>query len=514
MKFQKLLFLFTIGLLTIHNAAFAQQSTGEILQKLDTLYEQALHEWEVPGMAIAIVKNDSVVFAKGYGLRNIEEVGEVDAFTVFPVASITKTFTATALGMLVEQGKLSWDDRVRDYLPWFELYDPYVSDNMTIRDLLSHRSGLETFSGDLLWYGTDYDREEVIRRAKYLEPVYGFRTDFGYSNIMFIAAGEIVEEISGLSYDAFLKEYIFEPLGMDRTVTSVTDMKKMDNVTSPHTEYENEVVPIEFLNWDNIGGAGNINSCVDDMASWLRVQLNQGDFGVVTLFSPRVTGETWKPHTMQNLGYFNRRYMPSAHFRSYGLGWGMQDMYGKKVIMHSGGYDGIISQMAIVPEDDLGVIVLTNKNSWLILPVLYQTLEAFLSGDFNNWSQRVLAVRNMVDKAEDERIRELEEKRIKKTKPTLEREAYTGTYHDGMYGDVIVFIDDKELKLQLVPAGKFLGDLSHYHYDIFEIEFKQFPSLPKGLVTFTLNSGGEVDKLVIDVPNPDFDFTEMEFFKE
>jgi CubicO group peptidase (beta-lactamase class C family) len=200
---------------------FAQKDLDRKLKELDAYYEQALIDWNVPGMAVAIVKNGEIILSKGYGTLDVNTGAEVDGNSLFAIASNTKAFTATALAMLVDEGKLSWDDRVRDYLPWFELYDPYVSDNFTIRDLLTHRSGLTTFSGDLIWYGTNLGREEVVRNAKYLEPTFGFRGGWGYSNIMYIAAGLVIEEVSGQSWDEFIRERILLPLHMDLSLIHI-----------------------------------------------------------------------------------------------------------------------------------------------------------------------------------------------------------------------------------------------------------------------------------------------------
>lgn len=507
-------YLFTAFLLIISSSLIAQKDYSETIDKLDSLYKKALTEWEVPGMAIAIVKDGKVIFEKGYGVKNIKGNEKVDEFTMFPIASVTKGFTSTAIGELVSEGKINWDDKVRDYLPWFKLYNPYVSENMTIRDLLCHRSGLVTFSGDLLWYGTNYDREEVIRRAQYLEPAYGFRTNYGYSNIMFITAGEIIEKVTGSEYDEYIRETFFEPLNMQRSVSSIDDLEQYSNVTSPHTDYENEIIAIDFLNWDNIGAAGNIISCVDDMAKWLILHLNSGVYNEDTLFNSEIQNQLWKPHTIQDLGYFDRQYFPTTHFKSYGLGFALRDLYGKKIVSHSGGYDGIITQMALVPEEELGMIVLTNRNSWLILPVMYQTLQAFLTDEHTDFSTEFLRIRNYVDQMDEKKEKDREENRIKNTEPSLEPEAYTGTYHDEMYGDATVYLQGSLLKVRLEPAPLFVGDMNHYHYDVYEVEMKNFPSLPKGLITFTLNSKGKVNTMVIDIPNPDFDFTEMEFIKQ
>ncbi len=493
--------------------AFAQRSLNKKLKELDAYYQESLEKWEVPGMAIAIVKDDSIIFEKGYGVLDIRRDEAVDAYSMFPIASNTKAFTSAGLGILVEQGKLKWDDKVRDHLPWFEMYDPYVTCNMTVRDLLSHRSGLKTFSGDLLWYGTTYNRKEVVERARFLEPVYGFRAHYGYSNIMYIAAGLIIEEISGMNWDTFMAEHFFEPLNMKRTVTSTDDLTSFENVATPHTTYEGEVIPIPYLNWDNMAPAGAIISSVHDVSQWLRLQLRRGVYKNDTVFSQLISHQMWSPQTIQGVSQWSMENMPT-HFKSYGLGWALMDYHGKKVVNHGGGYDGMISQTAMVPEENLGIVILTNKNSWLILPVLYETLDVFLKEHQKDWNDFYLGFWDRNQEAERKREEKLEEARVKDAPASLSLEDYTGIYHDEMYGDAEVSLEDGQLFIQLLPAPEFRGKMEHYHFNTFRVEFYNFPSLPKGMVNFNLNEKGNVQYLQIDVPNPDFDFTEMEFIKE
>lgn len=492
---------------------FSQEEQDVNLEELSSYFEKALNDWDVPGMAIGIVKNNQLVLAKGYGFRQIGLPAKVDEHTMFPIASNTKAFTATAIAMLVADGKLNFDDKVRKYLPYFELYDPYVSDNMTIRDLLSHRSGLKTFSGDLLWYGTTYSREEVIKRARFLKQEYGFREHFGYQNIMFIAAGEIVPAVTGTSWDDFLKERIFEPLNMKSTVTSTSYFAKMDNVAMPHTESEGKVISIPHSNWDNIGGAGAINSNITDMANWLKFQINKGNFGDSALIPANILTETWKPNTPQAVSSFSNRAWPSTHFKAYAMGWGTFDYHGRQIVSHSGGYDGIISYSCVVPEEQLGFVILTNKNSSLYYPLIYKILDTYLSNDTTDWSEMFLGFNKYSDENAAKAIAEKEENRVKKTKPSLKLMDYCGTYGGEMYGNVEVKLVDKKLEVFFVPTPVFVGKLDHYHFDTFNIRLKDVPSLPEGTARFVLDEKGKPAQLVIDIPNPDFYFTELELYK-
>lgn len=484
------------------------------LNPLSTYYEHSRQAYDVPGLAVGIVKDGALIFAEGYGVKDITTNEPVNSKTMFPIASNTKAFTASALAILVDEGKISWNDKVVDYLPYFKLYDPYVTENMTIRDLLSHRSGLATFSGDLIWYGSNYSREEIIRRARYLKPTYGFREHFGYSNIMYIAAGEIIPVVTGKSWDGFIKEKFFKPLGMERSVTSTSDLQHYENIATPHTTFKDKTITIDYLNWDNVAPAGAIISDVEDVSQWLILNLNRGIYHNDTIFSPARSKEMWSQETTLGISGFAAHHWPSTFFKSYGLGWSLSNYLGHKVVGHSGGYDGMISYTCMVPDENLGFVILTNKNSGLYYPLVYKTLDVFLGGEEKDWTAFLLDLaeqRKSFDK--DAEAKRLENKKSNTT-PSLEPEAYTGTYGGDVYGDATVEIIDGTLVVQFVPSPMFRGELSHWHYDTFEITFTALPSLPPGTCTFILNADGEVDEMVIDVPNPDFDFTELEFKKK
>jgi CubicO group peptidase (beta-lactamase class C family) len=509
--------LFQLSLLLLLSVSlFGQKSLDKKLKELDAYYEQALIDWNVPGMAVAIVKDGEIVFSKGYGTSNVNTGAAVDGNTLFAIASNSKAFTSAALAMLVDEGKLKWDDRVRDYLPWFELYDPYVSDNFTIRDLLTHRSGLKTFSGDLLWYGSDLSREEVVRNAKYLEPTFDFRAGWGYSNIMFICAGLVIEEVSGMSWDEFIKVRIFDPLHMDRTVTSTLALEGIENVSAPHNDFEDGLVTIEWVNWDNIAPAGGIISSANDVSEWLIFQMNKGVTpDGDTLINSRRFPEMWALINAQSVSSWSEENWPSTHFKGYGLGWALFDYHGKKIIGHGGGYDGFISNTTFVPEAGLGMVFLTNKNSSLYYPLKYKTLDVLLDADVEtDWSKDFLVMMDQRDENQENARIKAEEERLKDTKPTLPIVAYLGTYNCEMYGDAKVYMDGDQMMLDMVPTDIYIGKLSHWQYNTWRIDLLDVPSLPYGLVTFTIDYEGKVTEMEIDIPNPDFYFDELEFIKQ
>jgi CubicO group peptidase (beta-lactamase class C family) len=482
-------------------------------QELDTYFQEALTKWKVPGMAVAIIKNDSIVLLKGYGVNETGKSGKTDENTFFAVASNTKSFTAAAIGILVDEGKIKWDDKVVDYLPWFRLYDPYVTQNMTIRDLLSHRSGLETFSGDLIWYGSSYSRDEVIKRAAFLKPRYGFRASYGYSNIMYLAAGQIVTAVGGMSWDDFISQRIFKPLGMKNTNTSINQLDLKGNTALPHNDVDEKIIAINYLNWDNIGPAGSINSSASDMIKWIQLQLNRGKSGNEIIISEKSLKEMWSPQTIQRISSFSEKLWPSTHFKSYGMGWSLMDYHGKKVISHSGGYDGMISFTGFVPEANLGFVILTNKNSSLYYPLSFKILDTYLSNDTTDWSAKFY---DLVEKNREAEIKSKEEEALKYisgTTPTLPLEKYTGTYLSEVYGEAKVELRDDKLYLRFVPTPIFHSPLEHWQYNTFRIRFPDVSSLPEGKAAFIIDTD-HVDRMLIDVPNPDFDFTELDFIRQ
>lgn len=481
------------------------------LKELSAYYEKSRADFNVPGLAVAIVKDGETIFSEGFGVADVRTNAPVDGETMFAIASNTKAMTSAALAILVDEGLINWNDKVVDYLPYFRLYDPWVTQNMTIKDLLVHNSGLATFSGDLLWYGTNYSRVEVIRRARHLKPVFEFRDGFGYQNIMYMAAGEIIPAVTGKSWDDFVIENFFQPLAMNRTITSTSELAKFQNVATPHNDRDDEVIAIEYLQWDNMAPAGSVISSVNDVSKWLMLQLNRGIWQSDTIFSPARSREMWEQGNIQTVSPFYETNFPSTTFKSYGLGWGLSNYLGRKIIGHSGGYDGMISYTCLVPDENLAFVILTNKTSNLYFPLLYKTLDVFLDGPEKDWSQWMLNRLNESKKNREADEARLEEERVKNTSVSLPLSDYAGTYRCNMYGDAEVVQSGEGLTVRLIPTPIFTATLDHWHFDTFRLTFDDVPSLPSGFCTFVLGADGKIAEMKIDVPNPDFDFTELEF---
>ncbi|MEM8681168.1 MAG: serine hydrolase [Planctomycetota bacterium] len=475
----------------------------------------AREAWEVPGVAVGIVKDGKVLMSRGFGTLAVDDERPVDGETLFAIASNTKAFTAAALAVLVDEGKLSWDDPVRKHLPYFELYDRYVTDEMTVRDLLCHRSGLGTFSGDLLWYGTPYSAEEVVRRARHLQPAGPFRASYGYSNLMYLAAGEVVAAVSGKSWQAFVDERFLQPLGMKRSQLSVTQLDGLQNVATPHKPRLEEVVKVPWINWDGMAAAGGIISCTDDMNQWLLAQLKHGVHDGQRIFSDKNCHEMRKPHTPMRVSADYQRQYPSTHFRAYGLGWGLRDYKGHLIISHGGGYDGMYSRVVLVPELDLGVVVLTNSMTSLPTAITNRVLDQFLGGEPRDWSGEMLPAFRQDRENFYQRIASQVTPVTTDSQPSKPLEAFVGSYQDAMYGEATIALEEDRLVLRLVPFPALVADLEHLHYDTFVVRWRnQFAWFEEGTCTFSLDDAGRVTSFVMQVPNDDLWFHELDFRRE
>ena len=375
---------------------------------LDDYVARTMKTFEVPGVSIAIVKDGKVVLAKGYGVRKLGDPAPVDANTLFGIGSNTKAFTAAAIATLVDQEKLNWDDPVYERLKGFEMYDPYVSKEMRIRDLLCHRSGLGLGEGDLMfWPHTSFTRDDVVYRLRYLKPATSFRSHYAYNNLMFVTAGQVVAANSGESWDAYLREKIFLPLGMNSTNTSTDNYHEGDNWAHPHSKVDGKLQVIPFENLDNAGPAGSINSSASDLAKWVIVQLNRGKIPGTDqrLFSEKDSQEMW---TQQTVVPFNEETPEELkalrpHFAGYGMGWFLRDYKGRKLVGHSGGVAGFVTRVLMVPEENLGVVILTNaEEDCAFESILYHVLDGYLGGPTEDYIAAFKSVEDKDRKKADE----------------------------------------------------------------------------------------------------------------
>jgi CubicO group peptidase (beta-lactamase class C family) len=486
---------FLVAALSPIPASSATAQQREPWAGYDAYVNAALATWKVPGVGIAIVRNDSIVFAKGYGVREIGKPDLVNERTIFAIGSSSKAFTAAALAMLVDEGKVRWDDPATRYLPNLQLFDPYATRELSIRDILSHRSGLSR--GDMMWYGSEFDRDEILRRVRFLQPSWSFRSQFGYQNLMYLAAGQVAARVSNTTWDDFVTRRIFQPLGMNASNTTIRALAGQSNVASPHADIDDTVRVIPWRNIDNIAPAGSINSNVVDMAQWVRLQLGKGKFSGRQLISSANLEEMHTPHTIvrQDPGF--RMMFPGVNFFEYGLGWFLQDYRGKKVVHHGGNIDGMSALVTMIPEDNFGMVILTNANGSALPSVLmYKTFDLHLKAPPKDWSaDRRKAYEGMVQQGREAQKR-LEAQRVSGTKPSLALADYAGTYVDSMYGEARV--RDEGGKLVLTRGPGFVGDLEHWHFDTFRATWRA-RSLGRTFVSFRLGATGKADELAMDL---------------
>jgi len=498
----------TVGLSLLAQTA---AGSGAPPQDLDSYVANSMRTFDVPGMAVAIVKDGRVVVSKGYGVRKLGDPTPVDEFTMFAIGSNTKAFTTAALATLVDAGKLSWDDRVYERLPGFVMYDPYVSHEMTIRDLLTHRSGMGLGEGDLLfWPHTTYTRDEIIHKLRFMKPQSSFRTRYAYDNLLYMTAGQIIPAVTGTSWDDYIRQRIFTPLGMAHSTTSSKAFQPADDYASPHSRVDGklQVIPLEDL--DNVGPAGSINSCAADMAQWVQVQLNRGKFvdRDGRLFSESRSREMWAPQTILPAGD-----PPTAlaglktNFADYALGWGVRDYHGRKLVGHTGGVAGFVSRVMLAPDEHLGVVILTNaEETGAFDAILYHVLDHYLQLPPTDWIAGFKTLKDREEKEAASTMKKAEGTRAANSKPSLPLEKYAGTYNDAWYGPITIRIENGGLVISFDHTPGMIGDLQHWQYDTFKAHWR-VRTIEDAFVTFSLSPDGSIESAKMQAVSPMADFS-------
>lgn len=462
-------------------------SAPAALNGLDGFVEQVMKDWKVPGLSVAIVKDGKVVYAKGFGYRDVKKQLKVTPDTLFAIGSCSKAFTATALAILADEGKLDWDKPVRDYLPDFRLHDAYATANMRPRDLVTHQSGLPRH--DLVWYGSPLSRKEIFERLRYLEPSRPLHARFQYNNLMYMTAGVLIERVSGNSWEEFVRRRILDPLGMKISNFSVNDSQKTPDFSLPYGEEKDEVKEIPFRNIDAIGPAGSINSSVNEMTRWLLLQLGKGKFEGRQILSEKGLGEV---HTPQIIAGGDLKY-DESFYSSYAMGWGVTSYRGHPALSHGGGIDGFTSAVRFLPKDQLGVVVLTNSSSPASGLIASNAVDRMLGLSEAPWAQRAKDDMARGREAQAKSRAEDESKRKKDARPTHPLSDYTGQFEHPAYQTLTVTQDGEQLKFDLHGLT---GGLKHYHYDIFQ-GVEGASGLEGTKVTFLINRAGEIDRVSI-----------------
>jgi CubicO group peptidase (beta-lactamase class C family) len=458
------------SIISLSSIAAAKEKTGIDLKGFDAWVEKVMKDWKVPGLAIVVVKDGKTAFAKGYGFRDVEKKLPVTPDTLFAIGSSTKAFTATTLGILVDQGKLDWWKPVRDYLPDFKLYNQFATENMTLIDLLSHRSGLPRH--DLVWYGSSASRKELYDRLRYLKPSAGFRETWQYQNLMFMTGGYLTEKILGITWEDAVKKLLFEPLGMSASNFSIEVMKKTDDFSLPYQENkEGKIILMPFRNIDNIGPAGSINSSVNDLSKWLLLNLNKGKAGDIQIISESSLAVIHSPQMlMQSSPVLEAVFSPG--FNAYGLGWMISTYRDHRIIHHGGNIDGFSALITFAPNDKTGIAVLTNLNgnvaTFIVSINLYERIFGLSQTDWNKRGLEMIAK----NKAEVEKKKtEADKDRKQGTHPSHPIEEYAGEFENPGYGVMTIALKDGKL------SGIYNGiafDIEHYHYDVFTLSGEDF----------------------------------------
>ncbi len=485
-------------------------------QNFDTYVAQALRDFDTPGLAIAVVKDGRLVLAKGYGVKRLGDPAPVDAHTLFQIASNTKAFTAAALGILVDRGKLHWDDRVTQFIPDFQLSDPYVTREFTVRDMLTHRSGLGLGAGDLLWFHSNYSRREIVRRIRAAKFVSGFRAAYAYDNVMYIAAGEIFPAVTGKSWESFMQEQVLTPLGMTEASTGVEAVPAGADAATPHGRAADghvEIVPVDSV--DATAPAGGINANVTDLAKWMIVQLDSGRTASGRLWTAARTKEMWAGQTILPIESQSGVLAGlTPNFAMYGLGWDLRDYRGYKIVSHSGGLAGMTSHTALVPSEKLGVVVLTNMESALSDALCQRVIDAYIGAPPTDWAGAIATVERRQDSAGRVAQRAQGAVRAADSKASLPLVKYAGHYTDALYGDATISEDSGHLVLRFSHSPAFTGDLEHWQYDTFIAHWRAH-HVEDAFVTFALTAQGSVESMKMAAVSPladfSFDFQDLLF---
>ena len=471
--------------LLMASAIPARAQADESYRALDAYVQTSMKEWQVPGVAIGIVRGTEPVYLKGYGVRSLKTHEPVTADTLFDIGSCTKAFTSASVAMLVDDGKMKWDDRVDKSIPYFHLADPLADESVTLRDLLTHRTGLP--GADLIWYGAPVPREEIVSRLAFVPPSAGFRTLFQYQNAMYLSLGIAVGRVYGSTWDAFVKERIFDPLGMSESDTSANDAQRAPDYAMPHVLRHGKVEVIPWKNIDNVGPAGSINSSVRDMAKWIALQLNDGSLGGKRLISAKSMEEMHRPQIVIPPGEIPTVFFPESTQLSYGFGWFVQDYRGHQLILHPGDIDGFEALTVLIPEIHTGYEVLVNMGGNSYQQSLgYHIADMLLHLPEQDWNAHFKRSDAELEAQEKAQTAAWQAKRNPNAPPSHELAAYAATYTNGAYGDVTISVQNKHLAFAFRGAP---APLEHFQYDTFVTHLEEDEDTPTR-VTFDQNADG------------------------
>lgn len=500
---------------TLMGQQFAVDAQPLTSRQIDSLVSKSFENMPTAGIAVAVVKDGKVIHSKGYGVATLKGKEKVDENTLFAIASNSKSFTTAALAILVDEGKVSWTDKVVDYIPEFKMYDPYITANFNIQDLLTHRSGLGLGAGDLMFFpdGSDFTVKDVLKSFQYQKPVSAFRTKFDYDNLLYVVAGEVVARASGMSWSDFVEKRIMKPLGMNRSVGVYQNLADKKNTAAPHSVVKGELKQLEpYTKSDgSLGAAGGIYSSVSDLSKWLLMHLNDAKYGdklQSQLITPANHKEMLRPHTF--LGFTVKPDPRSKrHLNAYGLGWGIEDQLGAIVISHTGGLPGMLSRTAMVPELNLGVVVLTNTDpgGYAFQTISGAILDSYLGKPAMDWISR--AKKNIQESEnEGDSVTTAVWNTVKAASSShLKPENFIGTYRDKWFGDVKIALRDGQLWFSAVRSPKLNGKMSFYKSNTFAIKW-DYQDMPcDAFASFALDEEGKATGIKMRGISPNIDFS-------
>lgn len=479
--------------------------------QIDKLVNTALQKFNVAGTGIAIIKDGKVIHMKGYGLSSVTTKEKVNEHTRFAIASNSKAFTSMALAILVDRKQLRWTDKVVDYIPNFKMYDSYVTANFTIVDLLTHRSGLGLGAGDLMFFpdGADFTMDDIVQSFQYQKPQSGFRTKFDYDNLLYIVAGEVVKQVSGKSWSAFVEENIMIPLGMNESAGTHQRLKNKKNIAAPHADIKGKLIPLKAFDLGVGEAAGGINASINDLAKWVQMKLDNGKYADTTLVSRKNHDFMWTPQTNQSFNPISKsRY--KTHLNAYGLGWGIRDIKGHMVYSHTGGLPGMLSQVLLVPEIGLGIIVLTNTSDGggaLFSAVTNTILDSYIGLEDFGWTDKYAAYINRNKKSADKVTDDVWKTVAKANTQKVEIKNLIGTYKDNWFGKIKIYKKDGQLWFKSMRSPKLQGRMQFYKANTFAVKWAYQDMNADAFVMFTLNENGNAIGIKMKGISPNIDFS-------
>jgi len=509
MKRNLLVYLIIVTLLI--GMAYPQMSS----RKIDKLVSEVMDTFNVTGAAIGIVKDGKVVHLKGYGIKSINTNEPIDENTNFAIASNTKAFTAAALAILEDEGKIGWNDKVIDYIPEFRMYNDYVTHNFIIKDLVTHRSGLGLGAGDLQFWptGSDFSIDDITKNFQYLEPTSNFRTKYDYDNMLYLVAGEVIKRVTGIPWEEFVKKNIFVPLNMNNSYCNYYELDDYTNMAEPHFETNGSYTIVEPFQHDPEqvnGAAASIISNVTDMTKWLQLQLDKGKYGddlENELFSEKNHREMWKLHTILNTDTSSRY---NSHFAGYGLGWHLTDVNGKMMVYHTGYVSGMLSRVVLIPDIDFGIVLLTNTefSGGRFNTVLARTIvDSYLGLKSKDWLEYYIERFNTYDAKGDSVTKKVWETVNNADQSAINFDDYIGVYKDDWFGKVKIDTVDNQLWFTSTRSPKLTGSMYYYKASAFAIKWEIRELAADAFAIFSLDEEGKAQSISMKGISPNIDFS-------